>query len=401
MSAASTSPAARPAPDPDLAPIFVVGSGRSGTTLLRLMLNAHPRIYLTHEASFYLTPAYHEKRSSGEEWLEWYLGSFFFAWLFLHPDPVLADLPRPLPRERLPDAYRAVMRAKARQYGRPRYGDKTPWHAVHLERIFEDFPDARVVHIVRDPRTAVVSFMRQPWGSSSYMLSSWFTRRLVEATRPFVSQILEVRLEDLLGDARATMGTVLDFVGEPWDDAVLDHSRHAPLDDVPPMPWYLPATEPRTAPPRTRKLALPPAWVRLIERGNRWTCERFGYERAALEHEPGFFERTGAFLADVPTALRFGARFLPGIVRYVRRRSMTPAEMQEFFFHLNPKAWRLYEGFELPDPPDWRAGDPRARADRGPEPAAAGPGRGDGRPDRLGRTAHDRPAQGARPPAIS
>ena len=37
----------------DESPIFVIGTGRSGTTLLRQMLNAHPRIHITHEAGFY------------------------------------------------------------------------------------------------------------------------------------------------------------------------------------------------------------------------------------------------------------------------------------------------------------------------------------------------------------
>ena len=43
----------RPVRDPDEAPVFVVGTGRSGTTLLRQMLDAHPRIHVTHEAAFY------------------------------------------------------------------------------------------------------------------------------------------------------------------------------------------------------------------------------------------------------------------------------------------------------------------------------------------------------------
>ena len=40
-------------PDPDRAPIFLIGCGRSGTSLLRSMLNAHPRIYLLQESAFF------------------------------------------------------------------------------------------------------------------------------------------------------------------------------------------------------------------------------------------------------------------------------------------------------------------------------------------------------------
>jgi len=342
----------------DDAPIFVVGSGRSGTTLLRLMMNAHPRIYLTHEAAFYLTPEYYSTDASGEEWLEWYFDSFLFAWLQIHPDLVRSQLPAELPRSALPDIYRAIMRAKAAQYGRPRYGDKTPWHAVHLGKVFRDFPGAKVVHIVRDPRTAVTSFMRQPWGTASYMLSSWFYSKLVRKTAPYVGRIHEVRLEDLLRDPEHEMRRILEFVGEEWDDAVLDHAHHAPLDDVPPMPWFLPATR-RLEKPVEKKVELSPAWIRMVEDENEWAMERFGYGRMELEREPGYVACVAAYVRDLLRAVRFGARFLRGIRKYDSKQSMTAAQGQRFFFNLNRKAWKLYGGNKLPDPPDWRRDDPR------------------------------------------
>jgi hypothetical protein len=344
--------------DPDQEPIFVIGSGRSGTTLLRLMMNAHPRIYLTHEASFYLTPRYEGSLATGDEWLEWYFDSMFFAWLMIHPDLVRGQLPDPLPRKRLPDAYRAIMRAKASQYGRPRYGDKTPWHAVHLDRIFRDFPGAKVIHIVRDPRTAVRSFMRQPWGTSSYMVASWFYGKVVKHTRPYASSLHEVRLEDLLAEPEREMRRILEFVGEEWDEAVLDHTSHAPLDDVPPMPWFLPATKKRTKTRPDDSVPLPPAWVRMVEDENAWAIECFGYGIQELEREPGRWAIRAAYARDLLRALSYGLRFGPGIRKYVRR-SMSAKEAQRFFFNVNPRAWKLYPGYTLPDPPDWRTDDPR------------------------------------------
>lgn len=344
--------------DPDKSPIFVIGSGRSGTTLLRLMMNAHPRIYLTHEASFYLTPRYQGSEATGEEWLAWYFDSMFFAWLMMHPDLVRAQLPADLPRQRLPDVYRAVMRAKASQYGRVRYGDKTPWHAVHIEKIYKDFPAAKVIHIVRDPRTSTESFMRQPWGTPSYMVSSWFYGKVVSHTIPFVSRLHEVRLEDLLNEPEREMRRILEYVGEEWDDAVLDHTNHAPLDDVPPMPWFLPATKKREVLKPPAALPLPRAWIRMVEEENEYSLERFGYERLKLDREPGRWAIRMAYVRDLLRAFSYGARFAPGIRKYVRK-TMTAKEAQRFFFNLNPGAWKLYPGYTLPDPPDWRSDDPR------------------------------------------
>ena len=84
-------------PNSDDAPIFVVGTGRSGTTLLRLMLNAHPRIHLTHEASFYVGRQFLPRRFSASDWLELYFKSFSFAWLMIHPEEVREDLARTHP----------------------------------------------------------------------------------------------------------------------------------------------------------------------------------------------------------------------------------------------------------------------------------------------------------------
>jgi hypothetical protein len=366
--AARPAPSRESAPAPDAAPIFVVGSGRSGTTLLRLMLNAHPRIYLTHEASFWLVQHHLATRSSAEEWLATYFDSFNFAWLDLDPALVRAELPRNPTRTDLPDAYRAVMRVKARSYGKPRYGDKTPWHAVKLAELFRDFPDARVIHIVRDPRAAIASLMKMPWGSSSYTVATWFCKKQVEGVEPFRERICEVRLEDLLAEPRATMEQVLAFVGEPWDERVLDHARHAPTDDVPPLPWYLPATEQRGSVQRARREPLPDAWTRIVERRQRTILERYGYAPAELAHEPRFPARLAAFLRDVPEALRFLRRFLPGIRRW-ERHPPSAADAQRFFFDLNPRAWEQWPGFAIPDPP--RQGERREATPVPPLPLRA------------------------------
>ena len=140
-------------PHPDLSPIFVIGSGRSGTTLLRLMLCAHPRIYLTHEAMFYLLEPRFLRKMRARAGLKSYFRSPAFRSLGIDPEKVLAGLPDPLPPGRIGDVYAALMRAKAAQYGRVRFGDKTPVNTQYIDRIFRDFPDARVIRIIRDPRS--------------------------------------------------------------------------------------------------------------------------------------------------------------------------------------------------------------------------------------------------------
>jgi hypothetical protein len=348
--AAVAAGSARP-PPPDEAPIFVVGTGRSGTTLLRAMLSAHPRIYLTHEASFYVTAATFPAARRGDEWLDYYLRTLPFAWLGLDPGAIRAALPERFGHEGLPDAFRAIMREGARRRGKPRYGDKTPFHASHLGAIFRDFPGARVIHAVRDPRPTVASLARMPWAPGSLSLCTLYYAREHEETAQYRDRMLRVRLEDLLSRPREIMRGVLDFVGEEWDDAVLDHARPCARDDVPPFPWLLPAAEPRReAGAGDPASALSPAWIRRVEARCAHAMRARGYEPAKLACEPSFFERARAALADLPVTIAAAIRFARVFGRLARYETPPVAEVQSLLLGLNPGAWRHYPGFRVPEP---------------------------------------------------
>ena len=77
------------------------------------------------------------------------------------------------------------MRSKAEQRHKPRYGDKNPLDTHNLPRILADFPDARIVYIMRDPRPTVMSFNRMPFGTSSSLLNSGLVSDAVQPCRAF------------------------------------------------------------------------------------------------------------------------------------------------------------------------------------------------------------------------
>lgn len=339
-------------PDPDRAPIFVVGTGRSGSTLLRLLLSAHPRIYIAHETSFYVWEALFPKTAPRRAFLDYLFETFSFRWLGLDPADVRAELPDPLPRERIGEAFAAIMRLKAAQYGRPRFGDKTPSHAASLGRVFEDFPGARVIHIVRDPRGTVLSLSRMPWASASLWADAAFLEVERKQVLPFRDRLLEVRLEDLLADPRAEMGRVLDHVGEAWDEAVLDHPAHIPDHaDMPPLPWLSSARRP-LGKPGARWESMSPVHIRLVEWLTRHWMAQYGYERAELPEEPSRSRVALAGLGSLPEALRFAWQYLRLGLRYRDARQFESPETTRVFHTLNPSSWGLYPDFEaMPLPP--------------------------------------------------
>jgi hypothetical protein len=337
--------------DPARAPIVVIGSGRSGTTLLRLMLSAHPRIYLTHEASFYSWEAAYPERAPRRDFLAYYARSFSFRWLGLDPDQVFAGLPDPLPADRIGEAYTALMRAKAARYGKPRWGDKTPMHAFHLDRVFRDYPDARVVRIVRDPRGTVQSLMRMPWASGTVGVNARFCDVERSKVARYRDRMLEIRLEDLLAASAPTMARVLDFVGEPWDDAVLDHTAHrADPDDMPPVPWFESAGR-SLGKPETSWPGLRPTQVRIIEKRNRKTMASFGYPAARFDAEPSRLAVMREEMAETGAILRFWAAAARLASRLKRDPVYDHPETDAVFRQLNPGAWSRYPGLRMPTPP--------------------------------------------------
>ena len=332
--------------DPDRSPIFLIGTGRSGTTLLRQILNAHPRIYLTNEAFFYSYERFTPKSLSASQWLERYFDTFSFAWLRISPDEVRDALPGDLPRARISEAFQAIMKITAAHQGKARYGEKSPLNTSNLKRIFHDFPDARVIYIMRDPRATAVSYTRMPWGSSSFSLSSLGCRYQFKETKPYLHRIHEMTLENLLESPRKVLGELLAFLGEDWDDAVLNHREHSPVDDVAPFPWFVGATrkklEARKGPPLWSSV-LSPAWIRIIERENAPGMQHFGYAPAGLEREPTMADIVKARIWDAPeavsTLLRI-TRALPKLwnFRFSDAHRIDPQLSMEAHLTFNPRA---------------------------------------------------------------
>lgn len=354
----------RPVRDPDESPIFVVGAARSGTTLVRQMLDAHPRIHVTHEAAFYFYRSLAPRGASVREWLGRYFDTFSFAWLRVAPGEVLDELASMPSQDRTADAARAVMRRKARLRGKPRYGEKNPLDVVSLGRIFRDFADPRVVCVVRNPRATVASMQRMPWAPPGVALEAVLGRLAYERVRPFADRVLEVRLEDLAAAPRETMGAVLRFVGEPWDDAVLDHVRHASRDDVAPLPWFTVAAS--TPPARDVaggdwRTSLSPAAIRFVERASRDAMTRYGYAPAPLAREPASAEVAALPLRELPAVAGLARRlaaYRRAVVRHMSgRERLDPQRAFEATLRFNPDAWRFHPGLQVPRVPC--AGAPR------------------------------------------
>ncbi|HSN70314.1 MAG TPA: sulfotransferase, partial [Steroidobacteraceae bacterium] len=210
------------------APVFIVGSPRSGTTLLQSLLSASGTIAVAPEHDFLLRflPRFAGRDFAVSGAIDEFVEAFFAlpATRFWKIDPTALGTAL---TEARPSGYADVVRLTyerfAAQRAAPRWGAKVPFFALHLGVLKSMFPDVRVVHIVRDGRDVLASMReRARHGARHFPVDARFGalrwKQLVAAgsrgSRLLpAGHYLELRYEDLIADSTQVVGRLEDFLG--------------------------------------------------------------------------------------------------------------------------------------------------------------------------------------------
>ncbi len=209
---------------------MVIGVARSGTTLLRLMLNAHPDLAIPPETGFVGQAAalldVDDADRARDELLSLLTG--FHTWRFLGIDD--AELERALaaldPFD-VSEGVRSFYALYAARFEKRRFGDKTPNYTMEIAAVRSVLPEAHIVHVIRDGRDVALSVRGLPFSPGSTMeeiARDWVVR--VETARREGrgnGEYLEVRFEDLVAEPRRELQRVCAFISLPFDE------RHASL----------------------------------------------------------------------------------------------------------------------------------------------------------------------------
>ena len=217
------------------APFFLIGAQRSGTTLLRLILNAHSQIAIPEEGTF-LIPLLKKKhlRSpiSGEAL------SALTSYLSLNPqlklwacdvETYLSELGRK-DRISLGQLIEDLYSVYAHQNGKSLWGDKTPPFFRKVDIFHDLFPRARFIHIVRDGRDVFDSWRKidKTKGNVSTIALDWCYKlsrieksfsRIPEANK------LILRYEDLLQHTEESVRSVCRLLEVPFEAGMLEFYR--------------------------------------------------------------------------------------------------------------------------------------------------------------------------------
>jgi hypothetical protein len=216
-------------PDPP-AP-FIGGATRSGTTLLRLMLDAHPEVAIPSETHF--VPDMISRCVEGPvdadelaaiatghpRWGDFGLDADEYAERVGGLEPLTAA-----------EAVRAFYRLYAERQGKSRWGDKTPGYIRKTQPIQRVLPEARFIHMIRDGRDVALSVMPLGFGPSTVTeAAELWVKRVSTGRRQAraANHYTEVTYEELIADTEGTLRRVCDFLDLSFDAVMLSYHERA------------------------------------------------------------------------------------------------------------------------------------------------------------------------------
>jgi hypothetical protein len=210
-------------------PFFVVGCPRSGTTLVRTMLDGHSRLCIPPESHFVVALARRGRRGAAR--LDDILGHPEFRAWNVDAEALRDWVDRTSPAS-YPELVSAVFDWYAARHGKHRWGDKTPGYVSHLPLLLSVFPDAQFVHVLRDGRDVVASLSEQVWGPRRPVIGAFRWRRKVSAgrragARMGTDRYFELKLEDLILDPETKVRELCDFLGEQFEPNMLEYPARA------------------------------------------------------------------------------------------------------------------------------------------------------------------------------
>lgn len=219
--------------------LFILGRGRSGSTLLKTMLDAHPQICIPGESRFLQYMYYHFRKAgnSGDKvrkaFMEALPASFEAPPFDMEELRLrLENLPAEAGfREMIQAAYLSIPSVFPKSNIRL-IGDKNPRYVFFATVIARLFPSARFIHVIRDCRDSTLSFMKVKGMESekknaAFLACRWniYNRQVERLSDRFPERFLRIRYEDLVMDPETILRNICSFAGLDFDPAMLNYHQ--------------------------------------------------------------------------------------------------------------------------------------------------------------------------------
>lgn len=280
-------------------PFFIVGSARSGTTLLRLMLNAHPEVAIPPESRFIAELwTGHDEVEVDRLLSRLAANDRFQTW-----ELPIAAVERELDGRtsaRYAEVMEAAYHAYASSQGKSRWGDKTPRYVRHIPLLAALWPDARFIHLIRDGRNVALSYAEVPFGPKNVARAArlWAGRvqaGLREGRTLGGMRYLEINYEDLVEDPEGETKGVCQFLDLDFDPGMLNYTEGLGDSVLSRATMYNPnVMQPPKPKVRSWEESMPEDHVEIFEAVAGEVLSELGYGRRFPA--PSTFARAKAFL---------------------------------------------------------------------------------------------------------
>ncbi len=219
-------------------PFFIIGSGRSGNTLLRSILSGNSDISIPPESyriPFAIKKFHIFNNRDWEDIVPQVLKEFedckeFYTW-----EIDITDAQKRL--ENIADSKRTLSNifdelfctyAEKHSPGSKIWGDKTPMNTLYLDWIGTVFPRSKFIHIIRDGRDVASSYLKmERYDTILEAANRWINS--IESAQSFGSKIkenyIEIRYEELVTNPEEVIKYTCDFLDTDYDSKMLDHTK--------------------------------------------------------------------------------------------------------------------------------------------------------------------------------
>jgi len=214
---------------------FILGRHRSGTTLLRTLLDAHPNINIPLETPFILTlyPKYKNiKYWDKKKLLLLYkdLNTYLkFDYLQINKEKLQSDLLAGEGENSFQNFVKVIYSNYTSVYqkeGITLLGDKNPLYAIYPDKIFNIFPDAKYIFLTRDYRDHIISIKKIDFEAHMTALLAYKWRLAAKKTtmlsNKYPNQFFHIRYEDLVSNPEMYVKKICDFLGLEYTADVLN-----------------------------------------------------------------------------------------------------------------------------------------------------------------------------------
>lgn len=214
-------------------PFFIIGTERSGSNLLRLILNTHPHLLVPHPPHVlrYFTPlaARYGDLELDRPFEHLVDDVLRLVETHIHKWDTLPDRARVLaeaPSRTVFGVFAAIYEQAREASGKPRWGCKSTFIIDHVDTVLVHYPRAQFIHLVRDPRDVALSSKSSVFNPYHPLLTAELWRRqqamgVVLRSRLSEDVMTVVKYEDLVSRPEETVRRTCAFLGAPYDPELL------------------------------------------------------------------------------------------------------------------------------------------------------------------------------------